>query len=160
MITPSLQLPCVCEYTWRGAGADCRKCLPLALSHTPHLPPPNLPEATLGRAHLWTGHPRECWSALVSSRGVHALLHSQPTPLSLLDSGSPVPLCCPIFPPSEPHSLSHFSARGSSWTFVDVLPQIFAPLSSAVIYQVLQDKEWGMNSEEQDLGSNSGSTTP
>lgn len=86
MITPSLQFPCVCECVCVGGGPRLQK-MSASSSVTHHLPPPpNLPEATPGRAILWTGHPRECWPSLVSSRG---------GPCSALPPACPAPSLSP-----------------------------------------------------------------
>lgn len=121
-ITPSLQFPCVCECMYVWGDPDCRKCLPPALSHTtyPH-PQTSLKQLQEG-PFSGLGIPGSAGQPWCPAEGAHALLCPQPAPLSILDSGSPVPLCCPVLPTSEPHSLSCFSAHGSSWTSLPFSP--------------------------------------
>ena len=118
MITPSQQFPCVCECTYVlcAGSPDCRKYLPPALSPTtyPH-PQTSLKQLQEG-PFSGLGIPGSAGQPWCPAEGAHALLCPQPVPLSILDSGSPVPLCCPVLPSSEPHSLSCFSPHGSSWT--------------------------------------------
>lgn len=123
---------------------DCRKCLPPALSHTNY---PD-PEASLKQLQKGPfpglGIPGSAGQPWCPAEGAHALLCPQLVPLNILGSGSLVLLSRAVLSSLQ---VSLTASPASLLVGLDgpacLFPQLPAPVSSAIIYEVLQDRSEG-----------------